>query len=69
MLCSPEEEGAVAQQEEASWGLGDGDTGRSGREWQETGQEATKILWCLLVSLCKYVRLFQQKDGLFFFQM
>lgn len=27
----------------------------------------TKILWCVLVSLFKYMRLFQQKDGLFFF--
>lgn len=27
----------------------------------------TKILWCVLVSLSKYMRLFQRKDGLFFF--
>lgn len=69
MPKSPEVVGAVAQQEEASWGLGDGAVGRSGREWQQTGQEVTKILWCLLVSLCKYMRFFQRKDGLFFFQM
>lgn len=29
----------------------------------------TKIPWCVLVSLFKYMRLFQQKDGLFFFQL
>lgn len=69
MLWSPEVEGALAQQEEASWELGDGDVGRSVREWQQTRQEVTKILWCLSVSLCKYVRLFQRKDGLFFFRM
>lgn len=38
MLWSPEVEGAVAKQEEAPWGLGDGDVGRSGRERQQTGQ-------------------------------